>query len=360
MPGTPRAAIAFCAASPRVPWTVETLTPTFSNTRPPRITLISPPPASEPSSEARLVSVTSNRPGGPRREGAGRLAVLQRLEGGDDLVAQLAEPGAGARFLVWSWRLGHRRPPFGLGHWLAGLARGGKGGFAARAPARVRLGAEGGTPMRPMDLALLALPLVAGGLRDHPAQPMRGAVPRRAAHRGGGSAGHGRGASAGATGWCRRGLSSACTHCVARPGSCALARRRTVSRCTTSGRSTARPRPRNSPPSRPSRTRLEAAIAACRAQYPEMRQPARCSVGAGGASAPGADGIDEARPPSTVSTWPVMKPGPVGGEEPHRFGQFARRPRSGRAGCRRRSCRACSGSSRRVSRRRSRSSPSRS
>ena len=39
------------------------LTPTFSNTRPPRITDISPPPASEPSSEVRVVDLTLNRPG---------------------------------------------------------------------------------------------------------------------------------------------------------------------------------------------------------------------------------------------------------------------------------------------------------
>ena len=61
MPGTPRAAIAPRARSPRVPWTVETLTPTFSKARPPRITLISPPPPSSP----RLVGVTSKRAGSP-------------------------------------------------------------------------------------------------------------------------------------------------------------------------------------------------------------------------------------------------------------------------------------------------------
>ena len=64
MPGTPRAAMARCAASPRVPWTVEVLTPTFSNTRPPRMTDITPPPASLPSSAVRRVTVRSNRPAG--------------------------------------------------------------------------------------------------------------------------------------------------------------------------------------------------------------------------------------------------------------------------------------------------------
>ena len=57
-----RAAMAFCASAPSCPYTVDTLTPTFSKTRPLRITLINPPPASEPSSELRLVSVTSNWP----------------------------------------------------------------------------------------------------------------------------------------------------------------------------------------------------------------------------------------------------------------------------------------------------------
>src|SRR6056297_2012183 len=70
MPGIPlRAAIAFWARSPSVPYTVETLTPTFSNTRPPRITLMRPPPASEPSSDVRRVSVTSKRPGSASESG---------------------------------------------------------------------------------------------------------------------------------------------------------------------------------------------------------------------------------------------------------------------------------------------------
>ncbi len=64
MPGTPRAAIARCAASPKTPWTVDVFTPTFSKTRPPRITDIRPPPASDPSSDVRRVSVLSNRPAG--------------------------------------------------------------------------------------------------------------------------------------------------------------------------------------------------------------------------------------------------------------------------------------------------------
>ena len=65
MPGIPlRAAIASCARAPNVPKTVETFTPTFSNTRPPRITLINPPPASEPSSAVRCVGVTVKVPQG--------------------------------------------------------------------------------------------------------------------------------------------------------------------------------------------------------------------------------------------------------------------------------------------------------
>jgi hypothetical protein len=64
------------------------------------MTLMRPPPASDPSSLARLVSVTSNRPGGQAREGPGRLRVLQPLEGRDDVVAELAEPGGGPGLVV--------------------------------------------------------------------------------------------------------------------------------------------------------------------------------------------------------------------------------------------------------------------
>ena len=53
-----------CACAPSRPCTAETLTPTFSKSRPPRITDISPPPPSDPSSAARRVSVRSKRPGG--------------------------------------------------------------------------------------------------------------------------------------------------------------------------------------------------------------------------------------------------------------------------------------------------------
>jgi hypothetical protein len=77
---------------------LETLTPTFSKTRPPRITLISPPPASPPSSEARLVSVTSNRPGSASAKRALGLAVLERLEGRDDVVAQVRNQAAARVF----------------------------------------------------------------------------------------------------------------------------------------------------------------------------------------------------------------------------------------------------------------------
>ena len=69
IPGTPRAAIACCARGASTPKTSETLTPTFSNTLPPRITLITPPPPPEPPEPvlppSRLVGVTSNFPGAP-------------------------------------------------------------------------------------------------------------------------------------------------------------------------------------------------------------------------------------------------------------------------------------------------------
>ena len=45
------------------PQTVDTLTPTFSNTRP-FITLMTPPPPSWPSSVGRCQGVRTNRPGG--------------------------------------------------------------------------------------------------------------------------------------------------------------------------------------------------------------------------------------------------------------------------------------------------------
>ncbi len=51
-----------------VPQTVETFTPTFSNTRP-RMTRISPPPPSLPSSVGRCQARRSKRPGGGRRGG---------------------------------------------------------------------------------------------------------------------------------------------------------------------------------------------------------------------------------------------------------------------------------------------------
>ena len=50
-----------CARGSRRPWTVETLTPTFSNTRP-RITAMTPPPPSP--SAPRRVALRSKRPGG--------------------------------------------------------------------------------------------------------------------------------------------------------------------------------------------------------------------------------------------------------------------------------------------------------
>ena len=73
--------------------TVETFTPTFSKTRPSRITAMTPPP------RPRLVAGPPRRlarepPGGQPGEGPGALRVLERLEGGADPVAQLLEPGS--------------------------------------------------------------------------------------------------------------------------------------------------------------------------------------------------------------------------------------------------------------------------
>ena len=71
------------------PYTVETLTPTFSKTRPRIIAIVPPPPPS------RAHGLRSNRPGGPLGAGAG-IGVLDRLEFGADAVAQLLEPARGA------------------------------------------------------------------------------------------------------------------------------------------------------------------------------------------------------------------------------------------------------------------------
>ncbi len=64
-----RAVSARCACAPSAPWTVETLTPTFSKTRPSRITAMTPPPASSSPSPARRVSLRANRPAGRSAKG---------------------------------------------------------------------------------------------------------------------------------------------------------------------------------------------------------------------------------------------------------------------------------------------------
>ena len=68
------AAPGICArkAGENTPCTTETFTPTFSNTRPPRITAIVPPPPSPASASGRCHDVRSNRPAG--RSAKGRAA----------------------------------------------------------------------------------------------------------------------------------------------------------------------------------------------------------------------------------------------------------------------------------------------
>ena len=79
------------------PETVETLTPTFSNTRP-CIRLITPPPPSEPSVGGTAPGAAGEAAGFAVRERAGCLFVLDGLERRADAVAQAFEPGAGDGF----------------------------------------------------------------------------------------------------------------------------------------------------------------------------------------------------------------------------------------------------------------------
>ena len=84
------------------PHTVETLTPTFSNTRP-RITLITPPPP-----PGRGHAVRHEAAGGGRLRTGQR--VLDRLERGAEPVAQALEPCLRGLFqrLVWRRCIGLR------------------------------------------------------------------------------------------------------------------------------------------------------------------------------------------------------------------------------------------------------------
>ena len=91
------------------PYTVETLTPTFSNTRP-RMIDITPPPASSPSLAGRVPGRALEA--GPAADPTADLNVRASisLEFGADAVAQLLEPGAGARFAIL-WRYAHAGKP---------------------------------------------------------------------------------------------------------------------------------------------------------------------------------------------------------------------------------------------------------
>ncbi len=87
------------------PNTVEVLTPTFSNTRP-VISPMTPPPPGAPVASGRSHGVRTKRPGG---SGAGGF-VLDRLEGGAELVAERLEPRLRGELLVVEGRgVGHRR-----------------------------------------------------------------------------------------------------------------------------------------------------------------------------------------------------------------------------------------------------------
>ena len=122
--------------------------------------------------------------------------------------------------------------------------------------------------MRPIHLALLALPLL-GGLRHHPAPAVRSAVPRRASHRRRPTCTRPPRRSTGGTGWCRRGSSTGCTIVSHRPGSCSLCTaddgepmydKRPINRAAETAKLAAL---------QAEQKRLDAAIAACRAHYPE-------------------------------------------------------------------------------------------
>ena len=87
------------------PQTVETFTPTFSNTRP-RITLMTPPPPSDPPAiRGRPLPCCAAEPAGRtlRRRTIGR-GILDRLERRAEPVAQRLEPGPRRLFQRQVWR----------------------------------------------------------------------------------------------------------------------------------------------------------------------------------------------------------------------------------------------------------------
>ena len=79
----------------KLPCTVEVWQPTFSNTRP-AISAITPPPPSPPSFSVRVQGVFTKRPGAlPSAAGQAVGLILDRLERGADLIAQMLEPEPG-------------------------------------------------------------------------------------------------------------------------------------------------------------------------------------------------------------------------------------------------------------------------
>ena len=89
------------------PNTVETWTPTFSNTRP-FIIAMTPPPPGAPLWSVRFHGVRMKRPGARSASGApAGERLLHRLEGRSDLVAQRLEPRARALFAFLSLSVAH-------------------------------------------------------------------------------------------------------------------------------------------------------------------------------------------------------------------------------------------------------------
>ena len=105
--GPPAPGICLRNSSLKAPWTVETLTPTFSKTRP-RMTDMTPPPPCLPSSVGPLPGRALEAPGGPIAERAGQL-VLQRSKAAQIRSRSSLEPGDGLAALgVGRLDLAHR------------------------------------------------------------------------------------------------------------------------------------------------------------------------------------------------------------------------------------------------------------